>query len=104
MVAVAQRDAPIVMLDITSVEHAGQHFIDALVADLAAIQVFREERLALKEALHFHLRLEPATCVTLKSLLQDRGNGLVTHQDLAVATLGFKAIANRGLERPIAVL
>nr|WP_254368250.1 hypothetical protein [Paracoccus sp. Z118] len=58
MVALPQTDAPIRGLDVPGIDDAGQHLVDALVANLTIRQVFREVWLPLKEALDLDLRLE----------------------------------------------
>ncbi|WP_247744027.1 hypothetical protein [Shimia sp. R9_3] len=65
----AQSYTPAFMFDVSSVENAGQHFIDTLVANFFAIQVFGEARLAFQEALHFDLCLEASARVAFKRCL-----------------------------------
>ncbi|MCR9123992.1 MAG: hypothetical protein NXH91_17150 [Phyllobacteriaceae bacterium] len=60
MLAFSQADAPIRRFDIARIDGALQKLGNALVADFAVWQVFREGGLPLKEALHFHLRFEAA--------------------------------------------
>nr|WP_238719928.1 hypothetical protein [Nitratireductor alexandrii] len=104
MLALAQRDAPAGGFDIPGIDDARQHVGDALVADFAVRQIFRERRLALQEALHFDLRLKAPGSVSFKRLLQDGGIRLIAHEDFAVPAFALIAIADRSLMHPIAIL
>src|SRR5690606_23465106 len=58
MLALAERHAPSGGFNIPGIDDARQHVGDALIADFAVRQIFRERGLALQEALHLDLCLE----------------------------------------------
>ena len=66
----AQRHIPIRRFDIARIDRARQKIMDALIADFAVRQVFREGRLPLQEALHLNLRLESTRGITFERLLK----------------------------------
>nr|WP_246637812.1 hypothetical protein [Nitratireductor kimnyeongensis] len=104
VLALAERDTPAGGFDVSGIHHARQHIGDALIADFAIRQIFRERRLTLQEALHFDLRLEAPGGIAFQRFLQDGGIRLIAHEDFAVPAFALIAIADRSLMHPIAVL
>ena len=104
MLAFAQRDVPVGRFDIARVDDAGEHVVDALIANFAARQILWEGWLAFKKALYFDLCFEASRGVAFERFLQDRSVGLITHQYLAMPANPLVAVAHRCLKNPITVL
>ncbi|MCT8970803.1 hypothetical protein MUB46_02915 [Microbaculum sp. A6E488] len=104
VLALAQAYAPIRRFDVSGIDRARQQIVDALIADFSVRQIFRERRLALQETLDLNLCCKAPRSVAFERFLQDRGIGLIAHQQFSVTAFAFVAIADRCLKNPITIL